>query len=192
MKAKDYIKELVSTGIAQTEIARKIGVTPGAITNYLYGKTEPTLETIKKIALAYDRPLSYFIEDVDAFNTEPAKNIVSRIKTEINRQGVDLAALVKKTELNQQRVNDLLYGTQKTIDVATMSGMCRALGIPTELIGAVCEPPSPAYQPLSEDEKAILEMIKGDPGLARQVRRFTQFEKQADTEDLKIDTTKAA
>lgn len=67
MSAKEFIKNLVDSGVPQTEIARKVGITPGAITNYLYGKTEPGLETIKKIAAAYGLPLSHFLEDNGAF-----------------------------------------------------------------------------------------------------------------------------
>lgn len=64
MKAKEFIKYMVDSGVQQTEIARKIGVTPGAITNYLYGKTEPTLETVRKIARAYNISLADLISEI--------------------------------------------------------------------------------------------------------------------------------
>jgi transcriptional regulator with XRE-family HTH domain len=63
MDAKEFIKSKVLSGISQTDIARKCGISNGTITKILYSETKLTLDTIKKIAIAYGLPLSYFLED---------------------------------------------------------------------------------------------------------------------------------
>jgi transcriptional regulator with XRE-family HTH domain len=127
MKAKDFIKNLFKAGTPQTEIARKIGVTPGAITNYIYGKTEPKIDTIMKIASAYGITFASF------FNDDPPE-----------------------------------YAHNA---------------------GVVCEDQT-TYAAKTDDERAILEMLRDDADLARRVRRFTNFEKSAQIEDA--DQTKVA
>ena len=69
MTPRYYIKKLVSEGISQTEIARKCKLSNGTITKILYSESKLTLDTIKKIAAAYNVPLSYFIEESGTANS---------------------------------------------------------------------------------------------------------------------------
>ena len=64
MNARELIKNKVAEGISQTEIARKCGISNGTITKILYSDTKLTLETIRKIARAYNIRLSDLISDI--------------------------------------------------------------------------------------------------------------------------------
>lgn len=63
MDAKEFIKNEVDRGISQTEIANKVGVSNATVYKMLYTNTTLTLATIKKIAKAYGKPLSFFIAE---------------------------------------------------------------------------------------------------------------------------------
>jgi transcriptional regulator with XRE-family HTH domain len=63
MKASEFIKDLVKQGVSQSDIARKVGISNGTITKYLYSETEPKKETIKKIATAYGKSPTFFLDD---------------------------------------------------------------------------------------------------------------------------------
>ena len=120
--------------------------------------------------------------------------VIDYIRQKVKECGSQ-SAVARKCGISQALVNKMMYDYYD-VQVGTIYKIAAAYGINPAVfiqseIPLVSEHPE-SYQILSDDEQAILEMIKGDPGLARQVRRFTQFEKQADTEDLKIDTTKAA
>lgn len=53
------LKELrESQGLSKTDMAKKIGVSGGAYSNWEYGNREPNLDTLKKIASVFDIPSS--------------------------------------------------------------------------------------------------------------------------------------
>jgi len=60
---KDFIKKQVESGVTQTEIANRVGVSNATVYKMLYTNTTLTLATIRKIAKAYGKPLSFFLQD---------------------------------------------------------------------------------------------------------------------------------
>ena len=52
-------------GIKQKDLAKKIGISQGALTNFELGRRKISLEWLLKIARALDVPLSYFIGAVE-------------------------------------------------------------------------------------------------------------------------------
>lgn len=132
MKVADFIRNKNKEGESQSAIARRCNISQSLVNKMIHQDFEPTLDTIKKIALAYRMSLSCFIDDIDEFNAKPIANIIARIKAEINKQGLDLDTLTEKAGLNRQRVDKLLSDEPKPFDIPTMSGLCRALGLPVE------------------------------------------------------------
>jgi transcriptional regulator with XRE-family HTH domain len=122
------------------------------------------------------------------------------IKQRLN-SGESQSAIARKIGISQPTVAKIASGDVKASDGTAMK-IARAYGLPLSYFLEDADNLPPAartidrsmapYEPLTSDELAILEMLKGDPALARQVRRFTQFEKSACLEDLENDTTKAA
>jgi len=104
MKATEFIKKLVNDGVSQSEIARKIGVANGTITKYLYSETEPQKETIKKIAKAYGKPMSFFMDDFSDSTVIADPPPQYKPKTPAR-----LMAEQQLDELSEEELTDLIY-----------------------------------------------------------------------------------
>ncbi|HEY6872272.1 MAG TPA: helix-turn-helix transcriptional regulator [Geobacteraceae bacterium] len=63
MDPKEFIRKEIQAGKSQTEVAKKVGVSNATIYKILYMDTQLTMETIKKIARAYHKPFSFFVEE---------------------------------------------------------------------------------------------------------------------------------
>ena len=60
----EKIKTLrISQGLTQTEFAKRLFVTPAAVSQWEKGKTFPDMERLMKIAREFSVPLDYFSED---------------------------------------------------------------------------------------------------------------------------------
>lgn len=52
-------------GIKQKELARKIGISQGALTNFELGRRKISLDWLARIARALETPVSYFLSDLE-------------------------------------------------------------------------------------------------------------------------------
>ena len=59
-------------GIKQKDLARKIGISQGALTNFELGRRKISLEWLVKISRALDVPLGYFVGAVEPPTEEEA------------------------------------------------------------------------------------------------------------------------
>ena len=66
----------LSLNIKQKDLARKIGISQGALTNFELGRRKISLEWLVKISRALETPVSYFLVDVEP--QIDAKNLGSR------------------------------------------------------------------------------------------------------------------
>lgn len=94
MKLGSRIKKCrTQAGITQVELAKRLGVTPQAISQYERGIKNPKLDTVKRIADALEVPWTDLCDDVDEHTrfvagVEYAKNIAEA------RQGAEKAAQI--------------------------------------------------------------------------------------------------
>lgn len=58
-------KVRLGLNIKQKDLARKIGISQGALTNFELGRRKISLEWLVKISRALDTPVSYFLVDVE-------------------------------------------------------------------------------------------------------------------------------
>lgn len=64
MKVGEQIREVrKSKRIRQKVLARMVGISPGALTNFEKGRRRISLDWLQKIADALDTPMSYFLPD---------------------------------------------------------------------------------------------------------------------------------
>jgi transcriptional regulator with XRE-family HTH domain len=64
MKVGERIREVrKSKRIRQKVLARMVGISPGALTNFEKGRRRISLDWLQKIAEALDTPMSYFLPD---------------------------------------------------------------------------------------------------------------------------------
>lgn len=52
-------------GIKQKDLARKIGISQGALTNFELGRRKISLEWLVKISRALETPVGYFLSDIE-------------------------------------------------------------------------------------------------------------------------------
>ncbi|MDR1245036.1 MAG: helix-turn-helix domain-containing protein [Endomicrobium sp.] len=63
LSVKEKIKQaMLEAGFTQRELAKKLGVTNPTVNSFINRKRNPTVTTLKRIAKATNKPLSYFFE----------------------------------------------------------------------------------------------------------------------------------
>lgn len=64
MKISSFFQQLIDSGESQTSIARKCGISQSTVNNLLQGGDEtPRTSTVRRIADAYNKPISYFLDE---------------------------------------------------------------------------------------------------------------------------------
>jgi len=61
---KDFLGE---NGLSQTQFAKRIGVKPSQVSEWLKGKAKPGYDTLKQIALSYHISADYFLGITDEY-----------------------------------------------------------------------------------------------------------------------------
>lgn len=63
---------MIESGLNQTQLAKKIGITRQSLSEWLSSCENPKLENIRKIAEATGKPLEYFLEEINTQNIQQA------------------------------------------------------------------------------------------------------------------------
>lgn len=58
---------LLENGLTQSDFARKIGVKPSQVSEWLRGKAKPGYDTLKQISLAFQISADYFLGIVENY-----------------------------------------------------------------------------------------------------------------------------
>ncbi len=74
--------------ITQRELAKKLGCIQQRISFWTTGRTIPKIESVKKIAMALDMPINYFIED--------SGYVASCDKTSLDEKDIKILRLEKE------------------------------------------------------------------------------------------------
>ncbi len=67
-------------GDSERQLAAKIGVSPGTAHNYLAGKSEPKMSTLKKISKEYNVSLEWLLEGEMSSSQKPVERIVAETR----------------------------------------------------------------------------------------------------------------
>lgn len=66
-KEKKFIKKLklamLESGLTQTDLAKKIGITQSSITKWIDGTNNPKISTLEKVAKATGKSVNYFFDN---------------------------------------------------------------------------------------------------------------------------------
>lgn len=92
------MKFLLLQNKTQKEIAKELGLSPQTLNNYVNGKTEPSIETLCKLADYYHVTLDYlvgrqFANDI-GYLSQPQQNLLTLIKKLDNNQCSKLEAYI--------------------------------------------------------------------------------------------------
>lgn len=94
-----YYRE--KNGLTMTELAEKVGITPGSLSNYELGKREPKYELLIKIAKALYTDVNHLLGTVDDDADEPAPE--KPVKQEIRDPYEQEAELIEYLEELRRR-----------------------------------------------------------------------------------------
>ena len=54
---------MAEMGLNQTSLAKKVGVKPNTVSQWLTGTNSPKMDTLKKVAKATGKPVNYFFDN---------------------------------------------------------------------------------------------------------------------------------
>lgn len=84
---------------SKVETARKLGISGGAYSNWEYGNKSPKVEHLKKLAMLFDVPLSYLVDDTLEDAELKAKNELEQVRQTALTDQID----------NEQAIKNLRY-----------------------------------------------------------------------------------
>lgn len=61
---RDFLQE---NGLTQSDFARKIGVKPSQVSEWLHGKAKPGYDTLREISLSFQITADYFLGITDNY-----------------------------------------------------------------------------------------------------------------------------
>lgn len=99
---------MLDSGLNQTQLARKIGISRQSLSEWLSSCENPKLQNIKKIAQATGKPVNYFFEN--------SGNIIDDNKGSININNTDntrLTLLEKDMEIIKKEIEILKLKIKK-------------------------------------------------------------------------------
>jgi transcriptional regulator with XRE-family HTH domain len=108
-KAVKIKESLRKAGINQSQLARKLGLTRGMVSNWISGKLNPKLETLKKISEATDVPLNFFLENSN-FASDNSSIVVNQKNYEQMQKEIEL--LRRELEI-ERKEKQLLKSSKK-------------------------------------------------------------------------------
>ena len=106
---------MAEMGLNQTSLAKKVGVKPNTVSQWLTGTNSPKMDTLKKVAKATGKPVNYFFDnstDVKGNQNIVGKNITvsSDVEKDIALMRVKIEALESKIENLELKYNLLKKG----------------------------------------------------------------------------------
>jgi transcriptional regulator with XRE-family HTH domain len=101
MNIIDFIREKVTEGASQSEVARKCGISQALVNKMMHDRYNVQLDTIRKIAKAYNLSAAYFTSDVNSV-ADPSPPYKPKTPTrQMAEQQLD--------ELSEEELKDLVY-----------------------------------------------------------------------------------
>ena len=106
---------MAEMGLNQTSLAKKVGVKPNTVSQWLTGTNSPKMDTLKKVAKATGKPVNYFFDnstDVKGNQNIVGKNITVSpdVEKDIALMRVKIEALESKIENFELKYNLLKKG----------------------------------------------------------------------------------
>lgn len=102
---------MLKQGISQRELAKKLKITPQAVSGFLTGKSHFRTDTLNKIAAALGTSANYFFDNSTAVNGN--NNVVGE-KNTINPNLKEEIALIKKElEVHRYQIENIVLKLEK-------------------------------------------------------------------------------
>ncbi|MDV7751195.1 helix-turn-helix domain-containing protein [Enterococcus casseliflavus] len=146
---------------SKAETARRLGISGSAYSNYEYGNREPKKEFLKKIALLFEVPIGFLVDDDIEDAYEEARNELDQVRQTALDQQVD----------NEQAIKNLRYYFKNLEQFNKEDEFEDVTSKLEELTAFIAD--------LSSEEKEFDELIsvyqKKDPDFTGVIKQFYHF-----------------
>jgi transcriptional regulator with XRE-family HTH domain len=85
-------------GLSQKELGKKLKLSDKAISSYEVARSQPTLDTLRRIGQATQRPITYFVDEVDPDNVD----LLLKIK-KIEQELLEIKQTLRSREERERR-----------------------------------------------------------------------------------------
>jgi transcriptional regulator with XRE-family HTH domain len=102
---------MIEANFKQSDLAKKLGIKQSLISKWITGKLNPKVSTLKKIANATGRPLSYFFDNSTGVNGN--NNIVNTGANQTVINSSDIELLKKEMEILKLQIELLKKDKKK-------------------------------------------------------------------------------
>ena len=96
---------MAEMGLNQTSLAKKVGVKPNTVSQWLTGTNSPKMDTLKKVAKATGKPVNYFFDN--STDVKGNQNIVGKNITVSPDVEKDIALMRVKIEALESKIENL-------------------------------------------------------------------------------------
>ena len=102
---------MLESGLNQTQLAKKLGISSTSISQWLLGKTKPKYSTLEAVGKITGKPINYFFDNSTAVNG--SNNVVGEQNT-INPNFKEEIALIKKElEVHRYQIENIVLKLEK-------------------------------------------------------------------------------
>ena len=103
---------MAEMGLNQTSLAKKVGVKPNTVSQWLTGTNSPKMDTLKKVAKATGKPVNYFFDNSTSVlgnHNNVGKNIqsVPNVTKDIKLLFAQVELLTAKMQLLEEKLKSL-------------------------------------------------------------------------------------
>lgn len=103
---------MAEMGLNQTSLAKKVGVKPNTVSQWLTGTNSPKMDTLKKVAKATGKPVNYFFDNSTSVlgnHNNVGKNIQSGsdVTKDIKLLFAQVELLTAKMQLLEEKLKSL-------------------------------------------------------------------------------------
>lgn len=103
---------MAEMGLNQTSLAKKVGVKPNTVSQWLTGTNSPKMDTLKKVAKATGKPVNYFFDNSTSVlgnHNNVGKNIQSgsNVDKDIKLLFAQVELLTAKMQLLEEKLKSL-------------------------------------------------------------------------------------
>lgn len=96
---------MAEMGLNQMSLAKKVGVKPNTVSQWLTGTNSPKMDTLKKVAKATGKPVNYFFDN--STDVKGNQNIVGKNITVSPDVEKDIALMRVKIEALESKIENL-------------------------------------------------------------------------------------
>jgi Zn-dependent peptidase ImmA (M78 family)/transcriptional regulator with XRE-family HTH domain len=88
-----------ASGLTQTELAKRVGVTPGAISQFERGYTRPTMATVRELSLALGFPPAFLMAGDPLYPVQPSQAFFRKLTSTSRREQSEACAAATLLQL---------------------------------------------------------------------------------------------